>query len=70
MTKRLFDIVLSAIGLVALSPVIAYLAWRIRRDMGSPVLFRQTRPGKHGQPFEMLMFRTKAASLARLQSPF
>ena len=58
MTKRLLDIVLSAIGLVILSPVIAYLAWRIRRDMGSPILFRQTRPGKGGQPFEMLKFRT------------
>lgn len=58
MTKRLLDIVLSAIGLVVLSPVFAYLASRIRCQMGSPKLFRQTRPGKDGHPFEMLKFRT------------
>ena len=63
MIKRLLDIVLSVIGLVVLSPVIGYLAWRIRREMGSPVLFRQTRPGLHGQPFQMLKFRTMRDAL-------
>lgn len=58
MIKRAFDIVASAIGLLLLSPVIAVLAWQIRKKLGSPVLFRQTRPGLHGQPFQMVKFRT------------
>lgn len=58
MIKRLFDIVASLCGLIILSPVIAIVAWQIRRKLGSPVLFRQVRPGKDGQPFEMLKFRS------------
>ena len=58
MIKRAFDIVASAIGLLLLAPVIAVLAWKIRKKLGSPVLFRQTRPGLHGQPFQMVKFRT------------
>ena len=58
MMKRAFDIVASTIGLLLLSPMIAFLAWQIRRKLGSPVLFRQTRPGLHGKPFQMIKFRT------------
>lgn len=58
MIKRLFDILASFCGLVLLSPVIAIVAWKIRKNLGSPVLFRQTRPGKDGQPFEMVKFRS------------
>lgn len=56
--KRLFDIFASALGLLLLSPVIAIVAWQIRRKLGSPVLFRQIRPGLNGKPFEMIKFRT------------
>ena len=56
--KRLFDIFGAAIGLVLLSPVLAVVAFLIWRRMGVPVLFRQTRPGLHGKPFEMVKFRT------------
>lgn len=56
--KRLFDIFGAAIGLVLLSPVLAGVAFLIWRRMGVPVLFRQTRPGLHGKPFEMVKFRT------------
>ena len=56
--KRLFDIFASFFGLLILSPVIAIVAWQIRRKLGSPVLFRQVRPGKDGKPFEMVKFRT------------
>ena len=56
--KRLFDIVASFFGLLLLSPVIAIVAWQISRKLGSPVLFRQIRPGKDGKPFEMIKFRT------------
>lgn len=56
--KRLFDIVTSLCGLLLLAPVIAIVAWQIRRKLGSPVLFRQVRPGLNGRPFEMVKFRT------------
>ena len=58
MIKRLFDITASVIGLLLLMPVIALVALQIRRKLGSPVLFRQVRPGKNGLPFEMIKFRT------------
>jgi lipopolysaccharide/colanic/teichoic acid biosynthesis glycosyltransferase len=45
-------------AIVALSPVLAVVAILVRFKLGSPVLFRQVRPGLHGQPFEMLKFRT------------
>ncbi|MFA0083550.1 sugar transferase [Vibrio breoganii] len=56
--KRLFDFVVSLIALSMLSPIIAFVAWKIRKNLGSPVLFRQTRPGLNGKPFEMIKFRT------------
>lgn len=58
MSKRLFDIIASALGLLLLSVIIAVLAWQIRRRLGGPVLFRQIRPGLNGKPFEMIKFRT------------
>lgn len=58
MIKRLFDIVASFCGLLLLAPVIAIVAWQIHRKLGSPVLFRQERPGLDGKPFEMIKFRT------------
>lgn len=56
--KRILDIVGGGIGLLLLSPVMVAVALLIRREMGSPVLFRQTRPGLHGKPFQMVKFRT------------
>lgn len=56
--KRIFDLLASAVGLLLLSPLLLFLAWRIRVSMGSPVLFRQQRPGLHGKPFTMVKFRT------------
>jgi len=61
--KRLFDILASLCGLILLSPVIAIVAWQISRKLGSPVLFRQVRPGKDGKPFEMVKFRTMRDAL-------
>ncbi len=58
MSKRLFDLFASFLGLLVLSPIIVIVAWKIRKNLGSPVLFRQTRPGLNGQPFEMIKFRT------------
>jgi len=56
--KRLFDIVVSALALVVLSPALLLLAAVIRWRLGSPVLFRQRRPGLRGRPFLLLKFRT------------
>ena len=56
--KRLLDIIIAAAALVLLSPVLLLLAWQIRRKLGTPVLFRQVRPGRDGIPFVMYKFRT------------
>ncbi|WP_328282504.1 sugar transferase [Photobacterium phosphoreum] len=56
--KRLFDILASSLALILLSPVIAITAYFIHKKLGSPVLFRQVRPGLNGKPFEMIKFRT------------
>ncbi|MCW2270323.1 putative sugar transferase EpsL [compost metagenome] len=58
MLKRCFDILAAGAGLILLSPVIAVVAYLIRQRLGSPVLFRQIRPGLDGKPFEMIKFRT------------
>ena len=58
MLKRAFDIAASTSALVVLSPVLAITAYKVKKELGSPVLFRQTRPGLHGKPFEMIKFRT------------
>ncbi|WP_060483752.1 sugar transferase [Pseudomonas sp. NBRC 111123] len=58
MLKRLFDLTAAAVALLLLSPVIALVAWKVRKNLGAPVLFRQQRPGRDGKPFEMVKFRT------------
>jgi lipopolysaccharide/colanic/teichoic acid biosynthesis glycosyltransferase len=56
--KRRVDLVLSAIALLFLCPVMAVTAIAVRIAIGSPVLFRQRRPGLHERVFTMLKFRT------------
>lgn len=56
--KRLLDVILASVGLVLLAPLMLVLAVLVRLKLGSPVLFRQTRPGLHGKPFTMFKFRT------------
>ena len=58
MLKRLLDIIIASIALILLSPLYAFVAYKVRKNLGSPVLFRQVRPGLHGKPFEMIKFRT------------
>lgn len=58
MMKRLLDILGALTGLVLLSPALLILVVLIWRDMGSPVLFHQVRPGKAGKSFEMVKFRS------------
>ncbi|MBQ2453416.1 MAG: sugar transferase, partial [Lachnospiraceae bacterium] len=56
--KRLLDIVLSLLALVILSPVLIVLALLVRFKLGSPVIFRQQRPGYKGKIFGLMKFRT------------
>lgn len=56
--KRLFDFTTALLGLIVLTLPMLVLIWQIRRKLGSPVFFRQARPGLHGQSFEMIKFRT------------
>ena len=58
MIKRLFDILVSAIALLLLSPVIWLLSKKVAKNLGKPVLFKQNRPGLHGKIFEMIKFRS------------
>lgn len=58
MLKRLLDIIIASIALILLSPLYAYVAYKVKKNLGSPVLFRQVRPGLKGKPFEMIKFRT------------
>jgi len=56
--KRFIDILAASLALFFLALPLFALAWLIRRKLGSPVLFRQVRPGLHGRPFTMVKFRT------------
>ncbi|QDL39135.1 sugar transferase [Rhodoferax sediminis] len=56
--KRIFDTALSALSLLLLGLPLLFLMWQVRRKLGSPVFFRQIRPGLHGRPFRMVKFRT------------
>lgn len=56
--KRLFDLSVSALALLVLALPLLVLIWLVRRKLGSPVFFRQVRPGLNGLPFEMVKFRT------------
>jgi lipopolysaccharide/colanic/teichoic acid biosynthesis glycosyltransferase len=59
--KRFFDLVFSGFGLILLLPILILVAWKIKRNLGRPVLFTQTRPGLGGKPFSMYKFRTMTA---------
>lgn len=61
--KRLIDFLAALLALFLLAPALAVVAWQIQRKLGSPVLFRQIRPGMRGQPFKMVKFRTMRDAL-------
>ena len=56
--KRIFDVVVSALGLVVLAPLMAGISILILITIGPPIFFRQARPGLKGQPFTIFKFRT------------
>ena len=69
MLKRLLDIVIASSALVLLSPIYALVAYKVKKNLGSPVLFRQVRPGLHGKPFEMIKFRTMKDAIDSAGNP-
>jgi len=56
--KRIIDTLFVLLALPLLLPVMPLLAWLVRHKLGRPIFFRQTRPGLHGRPFNMIKFRT------------
>ena len=67
LAKRLFDISASALGLLALSPLLALLALWVKCDSAGPVFFRQERVGLRGKPFRIYKFRSMRVDNAGLQ---
>ncbi len=61
--KRLFDWILSVVGLFVLSPVILIAALFVRTRLGRPILFTQERAGRDGQPFTVFKFRTMTSAV-------
>src|SRR5690606_36664701 len=57
-SKRIFDLALSLVGVVLLAPVFVIIALLVYLRLGAPVVFRQVRPGLHGKPFTMFKFRS------------
>jgi lipopolysaccharide/colanic/teichoic acid biosynthesis glycosyltransferase len=68
-SKRVPDVILAALALIALSPILLALAGAIRWRMGSPVLFRQTRPGMNERVFTMYKFRSMRDAVDRNGKP-
>lgn len=58
MLKRMLDVSIASTALVILSPVHILVAYKVKKNLGSPVLFRQARSGIRGEPFEIFKFRT------------
>ena len=56
--KAFSDRFVSCIVLIALSPLFAYIAWRVKKDSPGPIIYRQERIGFHGRPFMIYKFRT------------
>ena len=58
MIKRFLDIIISSFGLIFMFPIIVVLAFLVYARLGSPIFYRQLRPGKNDRPFQMIKFRT------------
>ena len=69
MIKRILDVAIASTALILLSPVYFVVAHKVKKNLGSPVLFRQVRPGLHGKPFEMIKFRTMKDAVDKQGNP-
>ena len=64
--KRFLDVVLSAMGLVVLSPVMLIVAYKIKKEDGGPIFYKQVRVGKNGRLFRMYKFRSMVVNADQL----
>lgn len=67
--KRLFDVVAASFGIAVLFPVLLVVALLVRTKLGSPVIFRQVRPGRNGAPFTIFKFRTMLDTVDETGAP-
>jgi lipopolysaccharide/colanic/teichoic acid biosynthesis glycosyltransferase len=67
--KRAFDVVLSLVGLVLLSPLLAALGVGIKLNSPGPVFYRGLRAGRHGTPFRIFKFRSMVVNAERIGGP-
>lgn len=67
--KRIFDVIVSAIGLIILSPLMLVIAYLIKREDGGPVFYRGVRVGRYGKPFRIYKFRTMVVDAEKLGGP-
>lgn len=61
--KRLFDTLIASLLLCILFPILLIIGYKIKQSLGSPIMFRQQRPGLGGKPFEMIKFRSMKDAL-------
>lgn len=67
--KRLVDVVISLIALILLSPIFCLVAFKVRKNLGSPIFFLQERPGKDGKLFKMIKFRSMKNAVDKEGNP-
>ena len=67
--KRLIDILIALTALIVLSPIFLLVAYKVRKNLGSPIFFYQERPGKGGQIFRMIKFRSMKDAFDKEGSP-
>lgn len=67
--KRIFDLILSSMGIIILSPVLLWIAWRIHRVDRGPVFYRGERVGRHGKIFHIFKFRTMVVNAEKIGGP-
>src|ERR1035441_7237338 len=65
--KRALDITVASVGLIVMSPLLLIIALSIRVTMGSPVFFRQVRPGLKARPFTVVKFRTMMGDCSQVE---
>ena len=69
MLKRLLDLIIASLALIVLSPIFAYVAYQVRKKLGSPIFFLQERPGKDGKLFKMIKFRSMKDAVDKEGNP-
>ena len=67
--KRFFDIVIALVALILLSPIFCLVAFKVRKNLGSPIFFLQERPGKGGKLFKMIKFRSMKDAVDKEGNP-